>query len=447
MNDNDETKYYNELKYFNREQKLFDKFSDTVDFSGYPLNQRLHKKHEFYLNERKRVHTSNDLRLYEYLDKKEKRDLKKAEKLERKKQKKAKKNEMIEKTVGKKPAVLKEKSNHHIQEAKIEEMSDNEFKIDEKTKELLEISKSKKIAAENNESQMNKKKDKELRAILEKQELVERKSKIEKFIRLLNNHTIDDKFLVKSLNKVPFLPKQMILGNKDLYLQSEIQLSEAKLFEDTQEIHSSKLIPSISNIIQLAYPLSENLLKWKMEKIQTLGKEGFDIYTQKIKNEGKQFHSYVENRLLNKPTVRYDKNLEALEPIFGSIGPVLLTEAAVQHSNLFYQGRIDCLAYYKNELCLIDWKTSEKSKPGMRDLFDLPVQISAYIGAFLSDPRYEQLRKTHQIKKGLLINFNKINGEVNIHHINYNLSELYWYKWLNYLRDFWIFILKNKSEQ
>ncbi|RNA19963.1 mitochondrial genome maintenance exonuclease 1 [Brachionus plicatilis] len=449
LNEDDTSECYDSGKYFERENKLMEKYLDPVDFCGYPLNEHLHKKHEFYLNEPKRTHSSYDLKKFEYTVKKERRDTEKMEKQEKKKHNKARKS-LKENTEEVNSVIVKEEQiSSEVQNQKLEEMSSNEFKLDDKAKKILETIKSKtsNVVHDRNEHNSIKKEMMELRSLLEKQEINERKSKVDKYIRFLNNHPIDEKFLIRNLNKVPFLPKQMVLENKNMYSSTEIQLLDAKLLSESKDIYSDKLMPSVSNIIRLAYPLSENLLNWKLDKAQAMGLEGFNIYSQQIKDEGQRFHSYVENRLLNKPTIIYDEHLKALDLIFENIGSVLLTEAPVQHSNLFYHGRIDCLAYYKDELCLIDWKCSEKSKPDIKDLYDIPVQISAYIGAFLSDPRYEELRKSHRIKKGLLVNFNKQNGDVNIHLINFQLSEFFWYKWLNYLRDFWISIIKNRSEK
>ena len=38
---------------------------------------------------------------------------------------------------------------------------------------------------------------------------------------------------------------------------------------------------------------------------------------------------------------------------------------------------------------MIDWKTSNKPKPQLKDLHDYPLQVMAYAGALNSDPKYD----------------------------------------------------------
>lgn len=50
--------------------------------------------------------------------------------------------------------------------------------------------------------------------------------------------------------------------------------------------------------------------------------------------------------------------------------------------------------YFRNILCVIDWKTSKKIKPTIRDTFDNPIQIAAYIGAINNSQLLEKNKVT-----------------------------------------------------
>ena len=182
-----------------------------------------------------------------------------------------------------------------------------------------------------------------------------------------------------------------------------------------------------------------------------LGFERFLEYQEQVKVQGTEFHKDIELILTNQAS----KEIEAkphlkqiIECIRTDIRDPVLIEAPVTHWNLLYTGRVDCVAYYKNTLCLIDWKSSEKSKKQQQltDLYDVPVQISAYIGAFFNDPNLKHIRAKHKIENALIVYISKTTGELSIHPVNYQQAEFYWYEWLNSLRKFWYLVLKHKSK-
>lgn len=95
-----------------------------------------------------------------------------------------------------------------------------------------------------------------------------------------------------------------------------------------------------------------------------------------------------------------------MKTVLSEIGDVMVTEGVVQHEELGYSGTVDCVAYYRlinsykvgeadsydclcrGELCVIEWKTSTKPRPQIKDLYDYPLQIVAYAGAINNDVRY-----------------------------------------------------------
>lgn len=42
----------------------------------------------------------------------------------------------------------------------------------------------------------------------------------------------------------------------------------------------------------------------------------------------------------------------------------------------------------RGELCVIDWKKSDKDKPTLESTYDAPVQVSAYVGAVNASSLY-----------------------------------------------------------
>ena len=53
-----------------------------------------------------------------------------------------------------------------------------------------------------------------------------------------------------------------------------------------------------------------------------------------------------------------------------------------ESTHMTYEMNISC----RDLICLIDWKTSKKSRPLLKNTYDDPLQIAAYLGAVNADP-------------------------------------------------------------
>jgi genome maintenance exonuclease 1 len=224
-----------------------------------------------------------------------------------------------------------------------------------------------------------------IRDELAKEDAKMHKTTVNTYIRLLDQYKLNETLLLEELTNFPMASKEDILANKSLYTESECQLMDQFLLEKLDESHIR--LPSVTKILDFTKSdkKHEALTKWKIEKIQTLGREGFQELNKKTLSEGTKIHGFIEkclkeigqNDLECHPT---DNRLfsEIQRIVKSDFKDILLIESTVSHKNLFYQGKVDCLAYYNGNLCLIDWKTSEKDKSELRDLYDLPVQVTAY---------------------------------------------------------------------
>jgi genome maintenance exonuclease 1 len=118
-------------------------------------------------------------------------------------------------------------------------------------------------------------------------------------------------------------------------------------------------------------------------------------------------------------------------------------ECDVNHPHLFYTGRLDCLAYYKNRLSLIEWKFGEKRKTTLHDMYDYPIQLTAYLGAILSDPKFKTIHDSNPMFiNTIVVRIYKDGSEPSIHEFSFNQILYYWEVWLRRLKMFWSNVIK-----
>ncbi|XP_037667475.1 mitochondrial genome maintenance exonuclease 1 isoform X2 [Choloepus didactylus] len=161
--------------------------------------------------------------------------------------------------------------------------------------------------------------------------------------------------------------------------------------------------------------------------------------------QGKRFHEALE-KILSPPgnLEERDENLlksgyiESVQHILKDISGVRALESAVQHETLKYAGLLDCVAEYQGKMCVIDWKTSEKPKPFIRNTFDNPLQVVAYVGAINHDANYN-----FQVQCGLIVVAYKDGSPAHPHFMDPELCSQYWPKWLLRLEEY---IEKEKNQ-
>lgn len=204
--------------------------------------------------------------------------------------------------------------------------------------------------------------------------------------------------------------------------------------------------PSVTRILQQTLSPDQifYLERWKRKMIAKLGEEGFKEYTQNIFRQGTLFHSAVEDILTSGATgnnrspeetpehpPEVQGYMESISHILEDVSAVRAIESTVQHGTLNYLGIADCVARYRGVLCIIDWKTSEKPKPFLRNTYDNPIQVAAYAGALNSDENYK-----YQVENGLIVVAYKDGSPAHAHQLSSELMLEYWKTWLVRLEEF-----------
>ncbi|NWV50618.1 MGME1 exonuclease, partial [Daphoenositta chrysoptera] len=200
-------------------------------------------------------------------------------------------------------------------------------------------------------------------------------------------------------------------------------------------------MPSVTRILQETLSPQQvfYLERWKQKMIEELGKEGFEEYTKNLFLQGQLFHSALESIFLSEEKAAKEQGeddvvagyLSSVEHVLEDISEVKALESGVHHETLQYLGLVDCVAKYRGRLCVIDWKTSEKPKPFLRNIYDNPLQVAAYIGAINHDANYD-----FQVRCGLVVVAYKNGSPAHPHFMDPDLCSQYWNKWLLRLEEY-----------
>nr|XP_025038158.1 mitochondrial genome maintenance exonuclease 1 isoform X2 [Pelodiscus sinensis] len=189
----------------------------------------------------------------------------------------------------------------------------------------------------------------------------------------------------------------------------------------------------------LMYGPAFYLERWKQRMILELGNDGFAEYTKNLFLQGKLFHAALESVFLSDqiPLKEQERDstvsgyLASVQHVLRDISGVKALESAVHHETLHYSGLVDCVAEYRSQLCVIEWKTSERSKPYLQNTFDNPLQVAAYTGAINHDANYD-----FQVNCGLIVVAYKDGSSAHPHFMDLDLCSRYWNKWLLRLEEY-----------
>lgn len=93
-----------------------------------------------------------------------------------------------------------------------------------------------------------------------------------------------------------------------------------------------------------------------------------DKITKRATSRGTDMHTLVENYLLNEENLPQVQPLSEIlfkiaKPELNNINNIYALEGSLYSATLGIAGTVDCIAEYKGELAIIDFKTSKEPKP------------------------------------------------------------------------------------
>lgn len=215
-------------------------------------------------------------------------------------------------------------------------------------------------------------------------------------------------------------------------------------------LNNSGDVPSVTRVLQATMPASSQFMldKWRESMIKKLGMAGFNQYQKETFERGRMLHALLANFLLGRgePVLgEAELSKEIVCNLWKSIEGVLrdkisnvrLVEHIVTHSEMNYRGIVDCVAFYNDELVVIDFKTAEKPKKNVESLYDNPLQVTAYCGAINNDESIPRHVIDRNISAGLVIVAYIDGSEASTYHLpSAKVSQTYWKQWTTRLEQF-----------
>jgi ATP-dependent exoDNAse (exonuclease V) beta subunit len=142
-----------------------------------------------------------------------------------------------------------------------------------------------------------------------------------------------------------------------------LQESMSRVQEDDKRFYvspSGEKYPSVTTVTGL---LTRDHIKLWRERV---GDEEANKISSVAARRGTKMHSLFEQYLRAEEDVVFENILDqamfnAVLPVLDEIIPIAL-EAGMYSDSLQMAGQVDCIGFWDNELCIIDFKTSAKYK-------------------------------------------------------------------------------------
>ena len=120
--------------------------------------------------------------------------------------------------------------------------------------------------------------------------------------------------------------------------------------------------PSVTTVI--GHSKKKSIMEWR----NRVGEEEANRISKRASTRGNKCHKLAELYLLNESISKYKNDplsmglFYQIKPYLDSINNIHALEAPLCSNVLKLAGRVDCIAEYKGELAIIDFKTSTKEK-------------------------------------------------------------------------------------
>lgn len=245
--------------------------------------------------------------------------------------------------------------------------------------------------------------------------------------------------------QIPAIPlinpnKPDLLGAKAMLAKPIAPLTKPRFPKDNLDI------PSVTKVLSATMPAASQFIleKWKESMIKKLGVAGFNKYQQDTFERGRILHALLASYLLGQGDPQ-EIDKEVVVNLWKSIHRVVkdkisnvrLVEHIVTHPEMNYRGIVDCVAFYEDELVVIDFKTAEKPKKDIASLYDNPLQVTAYCGAINSDSNIPEHVIDRNICAGLVIVAYVDGSEASVYHLKREkVVNDYWNQWTTRLTQF-----------